>query len=79
MERRNPAPGTVHHKLVSGMDDPRGEPTACMAHAALLLASEPAVKVNGMVTYSWVPRSRATLYVSRSCPNSMAGNTDVGR
>ena len=34
------------------MDDPRGEPTAYMAHAALLLASEPAAKVNGLVTYS---------------------------
>jgi NAD(P)-dependent dehydrogenase (short-subunit alcohol dehydrogenase family) len=47
-----PTPGTVHHKLVSGMDDPKGEPPAYMAHAALLLASEPAEKVNGRVTYS---------------------------
>ena len=45
-------PGTVHHKLVSGIDDPRGEPPAYMARAALLLASEPAEKVNGRVTYS---------------------------
>jgi len=47
-----PTPGTVHHKLVSGMDDPKGEPQAYMAHAALLLASEKAEKVNGRVTYS---------------------------
>jgi citronellol/citronellal dehydrogenase len=47
-----PTPGTVHHKLVQGMDDPRGEPPAMMARAALLLASEPAEKVNGRVTYS---------------------------
>jgi citronellol/citronellal dehydrogenase len=47
-----PTPGTVYHKLVSGMDDPRGEPPEMMAQAALLLASEPAAKVNGRVTYS---------------------------
>jgi hypothetical protein len=42
----------VHHKLVSGFDDPRGEPPTHMARAALLLASEPAERVNGRVTYS---------------------------
>ena len=47
-----PTPGTVFHKLVSGMDDPRGEPPSMMARAALLLASEPAAKMNGRVTYS---------------------------
>src|SRR5690606_25362648 len=47
-----PTPGTVFHKLVSGIDDPRGEPPEYMAKAALLLASEPAEKVNGRVTYS---------------------------
>lgn len=47
-----PTPGTVFHKLVSGMDDPKGEPPAYMARAVLLLASEPASKVNGRVTYS---------------------------
>lgn len=45
-------PGTVYHKLMSSMDDPRGEPASYMARAALLLASEPAAKVNGRVTYS---------------------------
>ncbi len=50
--RTVPTPGTVFHKLVSGMDDPRGEPPTVMAQAALLLASEPAAKVNGRVTYS---------------------------
>ena len=47
-----PTPGTIHHKLVSGPDDPRGEPPVLMARAALLLASAPAEKVNGRVTYS---------------------------
>ena len=47
-----PTPGTVYHKLVTGIDDPKGEPPALMARAALLLASEPADKINGRVTYS---------------------------
>ena len=47
-----PTPGTIHHKLVTGPDDPRGEPPSMMARAALLLASEPAAKVNGRVCYS---------------------------
>ncbi len=47
-----PTPGTLHFKLVDGPDDPRGEPVSYMARAALLLASEPAAKVNGRVTYS---------------------------
>ncbi|MDZ7684687.1 MAG: hypothetical protein U5O39_06490 [Gammaproteobacteria bacterium] len=47
-----PTPGTVYHNLVEGMDDPRGEPPEIMAKAALLLATEPAEKVNGRVTYS---------------------------
>lgn len=47
-----PTPGTVYHKLVTGIDDPRGEPTEYMAKAALLLASEPLDRVTGRVTYS---------------------------
>ncbi|HBK05032.1 MAG TPA: NAD(P)-dependent oxidoreductase [Acetobacteraceae bacterium] len=47
-----PTPGTIHHKLVTGIDDPKGEPPMLMARAALLLASEAPVKVNGRVTYS---------------------------
>ena len=47
-----PTPGTIHHKLVTGIDDPKGEPPIMMARAALLLASESALKVNGRVTYS---------------------------
>jgi len=47
-----PTPGTVHHKLVKGLDDPRGEPPEMMAKAALLLATEPLDKVTGRVTYS---------------------------
>ena len=47
-----PTPGTVFHKLVTGMDDPRGEPPEYMAKAALLLATEPLDKVTGRVCYS---------------------------
>jgi citronellol/citronellal dehydrogenase len=47
-----PTPGTIHHKLVTGIDDPKGEHPILMARAALLLASESAAKVNGRVTYS---------------------------
>lgn len=49
-----PTPGTVFHKLVTGMDDPRGEPPEYMARAVLLLASEPLDTVTGRVTYSQV-------------------------
>ncbi len=47
-----PTPGTVYHKLVTGLDDPRGEPPQIMARAILLLATEPLGKVAGRVTYS---------------------------
>ena len=47
-----PTPGTVHHRLVTSMDDPRGEPPIMMARAALLLASEPPERVSGRVCYS---------------------------
>jgi citronellol/citronellal dehydrogenase len=47
-----PTPGTIHFKLVDGVDDPKGEPPILMARAALLLASEAPAKVNGRVTYS---------------------------
>ena len=47
-----PTPGTVHHKLVTGLDDPNSEPPIMMAKAALLLASQPVDKVTGRVTYS---------------------------
>lgn len=47
-----PTPGTVHHKLVKGMDDPRGEPPSLLAQATLLLATEPYEKISGRVTYS---------------------------
>ncbi len=63
-----PTPGTVHHRLVRGLDDPRGEPPELMARAALLLASEPLEKVTGRVTYSqqillefgWIERGQGT-------------------
>ena len=47
-----PTAGTVYHKLVTDMNDPKGEPPMLMAKAVLLLASEPAEKINGRVTYS---------------------------
>ncbi len=47
-----PTPGTVHHKLVRSMDDPRGEPAILMARAALLLATLPCEQITGRVTYS---------------------------
>jgi citronellol/citronellal dehydrogenase len=47
-----PTPGTVYHKLVDSLDDPRGEPPAMMAKAALLLATLPVDKITGRVTYS---------------------------
>ena len=49
-----PTPGTVFHKLVTGMDDPRGEPSEMMAKAVLILASKPLDEVTGRVTYSQV-------------------------
>jgi len=61
-----PTPGTVYHKLVSSMDDPRGEPPIMMSRAALLLATEPVDKISGRVTYSqlilqefgWIPEAK---------------------
>ncbi len=47
-------PGTVHHHLVTGREDPNAEPGDYMAKAALLLASEPLDKVTGRVTYDQV-------------------------
>ncbi len=63
-----PTPGTVYHKLVSSMDDPRGEPPIMMSRAALLLATEPVDKISGRVTYSqlilqefgWIPEAKGT-------------------
>ena len=47
-----PTPGTIFHHLVTGPDDPRGESPRLMADAALILATEPAEKISGRVTYS---------------------------
>jgi citronellol/citronellal dehydrogenase len=47
-------PGTVYHHLVSGPDDPTGEPDEYMARGTLILATEPLDKVTGWVTYSQV-------------------------
>jgi len=63
-----PTPGTVYHKLVTGFDDPRGEPPEMMAKAILLLATEPLDKVTGRVTYSqavlkefgWISEGKGT-------------------
>jgi NAD(P)-dependent dehydrogenase (short-subunit alcohol dehydrogenase family) len=63
-----PTAGTVHHKLVTGLDDPRGEHPELMAKAALLLATESLDKVTGRVTYSqqilkefgWIDKAQGT-------------------
>ena len=63
-----PTPGTVHHHLVTGMDDPRGEHPELMAKSALLLATEPLDKVTGRVTYcqeilhefGWITNGKGT-------------------
>jgi citronellol/citronellal dehydrogenase len=47
-----PTAGTVYHKLVKDLDDPRGERPELMARAVLLLATEPLDRVTGRVTYS---------------------------
>jgi citronellol/citronellal dehydrogenase len=47
-----PTPGTIYHKLVKDLDDPRGESPVLMAKAALLLATAPLDRVTGRVTYS---------------------------
>ena len=47
-----PTPGTVFHKLVDGLEDPKGERPEYMARATLLLATEGAEDVGGRVTYS---------------------------
>jgi NAD(P)-dependent dehydrogenase (short-subunit alcohol dehydrogenase family) len=47
-----PTPGTIYHKLVKDLDDPRGERPELMARAVLLLATEPCDRVTGRVTYS---------------------------
>jgi len=61
-----PTPGTVHHKLVASLDDPKGEAPILMAQAALLLATEPPERVSGRVCYSqqilkefgWITQAR---------------------
>ncbi len=47
-----PTPGTVHHRLVKSLDDPRGEAPELMARAVMLLATEPLERVSGRVCYS---------------------------
>ena len=63
-----PTPGTIFHNLVTGIDDPRGEPPEFMAKASLLLATEPLDRVTGRVTYSqqilqefgWITEAKGT-------------------
>ncbi|MDA0353384.1 MAG: SDR family NAD(P)-dependent oxidoreductase [Chloroflexi bacterium] len=63
-----PTPGTVFHKLVDGLEDPRGEAPEFMARATLLLATEGAERVSGRVTYSqqilqefgWIENGKGT-------------------
>jgi NAD(P)-dependent dehydrogenase (short-subunit alcohol dehydrogenase family) len=45
-------PGTVYHHLVTGYDDPNGEPPEMMAQAVLLLATVPLDQMVGRVGYA---------------------------
>ena len=45
-------PGTVYHNLVTGYDDPRGEPTDMLAQAVLLLVTQQLDSMAGRVGYS---------------------------
>ena len=47
-----PTPGVVHHRLITKQNQHQVEPPEMMARAALLLATEPAEKIAGRVTYS---------------------------
>ena len=47
-----PTPGVVHHRLITKQNQYQVEPPEMMARAALLLATEPAEKIAGRVTYS---------------------------
>src|SRR5262245_11964239 len=74
-----PTPGTVYHRLVSSMDDPRGEPPILMARAALLLATRSLDEVTGRVTYSqqilkefgWITEGRGRGVETRGSGYSM--------
>ena len=48
-----PHPGTVHHKLVEGVD-PKGEPPSYSVDLAFFWRPEDIAKINGRVTYSQV-------------------------
>ena len=73
-----PTPGTVYHKLVKDLDDPRGERPELMARAVLLLATEPLDRVTGRVTYSqqilkefgWITEARGRGVDSRGSGHS---------
>src|SRR5881409_855089 len=75
-----PSPGTVYHRLVKSLDDPRGEPPLLMARAALLLATEPIEKISGRVTYSqqilkefgWITEARGRGVETRGSGYSQA-------
>jgi hypothetical protein len=45
-------PGVLFHHLVESEDDPRAEPVAYMARAALILATCDAASLTGRITYS---------------------------
>jgi citronellol/citronellal dehydrogenase len=47
-----PTPGTLFHHLISGEDDPRAEPPAVMAEAALMLCHRDPHSLTGRITYS---------------------------
>ena len=63
-----PTPSVIEDGLLTGLDDPRGEPLDLMVKATLLLATEPVDKVTGRVCYSqpilkefgWIDEAKGT-------------------
>jgi citronellol/citronellal dehydrogenase len=47
-----PTPGTIHHHLTTGDDDPNAEPSSVMAAAALELSYRPVSELTGRIAYS---------------------------
>lgn len=47
-----PTPGTIHHHLTTGDDDPNAEPSSVMAAAALELCYRPASELTARIAYS---------------------------
>ena len=60
-------PGTIYHGLVTGLEDPRGEPPSFLAQAVLILATEQHDHVTGRVVYSQELLREYGLLPGKSC------------